>query len=177
MIIILIFTLVVYAMRNTSVKSAEALLVVVFPSGKVEDVAMTAEAMSPGLSGLHNGFIQPDGKKHMSICRGGIFFLKRLVGLFLDPGAFNRMFGENQQQLLVQTDRLVDFLAIIISGFQFFGGKPAAYPFALQIDIESFGKALILPRIANEAGVVLNGTCDQGAHIFDEGIGRTCSFV
>jgi hypothetical protein len=42
-------------------------VVVVFPSGKVEDVAMTAEAMSPGLSSLHDGFIQPDGKKHMSI--------------------------------------------------------------------------------------------------------------
>ena len=69
----------------------------------------------------------------------------------------------------MQADRLLNARPKLLPDPQIFRGIPASNAFSLQIAIEAFDKLLVFARVANEAGVVLDGVLNQGA-----GIGQAC---
>ena len=74
----------------------------------------------------------------------------------------------------MQADRLVNAMPKLLPDPQIFRGVPASHAFGLQVGIEEFDKFLVLARVANEAGVVLDGVLNQGAGIGNEGIRQAC---
>ena len=48
---------------------------------------------------------------------------------------------------------------------------PAAHPFVLEIGVEPLDELMVFTRIADEAGVELDGLCrgDERPHLHDEG--------
>src|SRR5258708_1200395 len=123
---------------------------------------------SPGLGRVHRCIIQTNGKEHWSLLT--VLFLAGGHYLTFDPDALDRVVRENEDELVVEANRFIDTLVIVVTNLQVFGRKPATDSFMLQISIEPFGKCLILAGMADEAGVVVNRLDDKRAHIGDEGI-------
>jgi hypothetical protein len=57
--------------------------------------------------------------------------------------------------------------------FQIFRGKPAAHALILEIRIEAFGNGVVLTRIADEAGVELEGLIEHRGEIINQRIWQT----
>ena len=57
----------------------------------------------------------------------------------------------------MQADGLVDLLMHLPPAMHIVRRKPAAHALVLQVGIEPVGKLLVFGRIADEAGVELNG--------------------
>jgi hypothetical protein len=55
------------------------------------------------------------------------------------------------------------------------GSKPAAHPLVLEICIEAFGEGVVLTRIADEAGVELEGLIEQRGQIVNQCIWQPTS--
>src|SRR6266436_2110852 len=81
------------------------------------------------------------------------------------------MLGEHQQQLVIQTNGLVDALPDFVTSLHVFRGKPAAHAFTLQVGIQLVGKLLVVAGIANKTSIVLDG--HQRAHVDDEVLWHT----
>ncbi len=88
-------------------------LVVVFPALEVTNMAHPSNVSGPGLLGLHHRLVQFDGEQDQLALL--LFFLEGGFDFFFYPGAFNGMLRENQQQFVMDANRLVnaatDFVA------------------------------------------------------------------
>src|SRR5437660_631881 len=84
------------------------------------------------------------------------------------------MLRKDDDELVIQPDRLMNALSEFVSDLQIFGSIPASNAFSLQVGIEAFNKRLIFGGVANEASVVLDGVLSQGTDIGNEGIGQAC---
>jgi hypothetical protein len=70
---------------------------------------------------------------------------------------------------------LIDLFMELSAALDVMGRKPAAYPLGLQVGIEAFSKLLVLARIADEAGVELEGVPNQRFDVGDEVLWDACS--
>ena len=118
-----------------------------------------------------SGVVKTNGKEHQGMFLHSLWQGRPRPQFY--PRTSNGMFGEHQQQLVVPMNGLVDALPDLVTRLHVFRSKPAAYAFALQIGIELVGKLLVTAGIANKAGVILNRTVHQGAHVGEEVLGYT----
>ena len=147
--------------------------IVLFPLGKVPNVPLSANSGCPRVGCILDGFIQRDGEEgRLSLV---LFLFQRLVDFILYPRTVNGMLRKDDQEFVIEPDRLINAVSEFVSNFQIFRSKPAANVFALQISIEPLGELLILAGIAHKARVVLNGVLSQGTDIGNEGIGQACT--
>jgi len=156
-------------------QSSEGFLVVVMllPTGEVSDVACPLEVCRPAGRALHHSGIKANRKQDHGI--PGLLLGKRSLDLKFHPRTGNGMLGEHQQQPVIEADGLVDALPDLVAGLHVFGGEPAAHALLLQVGIETPGKVLVFARIAQKAGIVLDGMLGQGAGRGDESIAQARS--
>ena len=137
--------------------------VMLLPPREVGDVAHAAQVGRPTDRTVLDRIIQANRKQHQ-------LFLPALLveGIFdfvFDPRTLDGMLREHQQQLVIQTNRLVDTVTYLVAGLEVFGSEPTTHASALQIGIQPFDKLLILARIADEASVVFIRQVEQAGHI------------
>jgi len=114
----------------------------------------------------HHRIVNPDWKEDGRTlltfpCQGGFDFL-------LHPLTCYRRLGQDEEQLIIEADRLVNAGAETVADFHVFWGKPAAHAFVLQICIQAFGEGVVLTRIADEAGVELEGLIEERGKIVNQ---------
>ena len=68
-------------------------MVVVFPVGKISDVALSAELCRPSLPRALNGVVEANRKKDGLLWLAFSFFLQGGLDFVLDPFAFDGGFG------------------------------------------------------------------------------------
>ena len=87
-------------------------------------------------------------------CQGCFYFLPH-------PLARHRRLGQDEEELVIDPDRLINPGAKSVADFHILRGKPAAYTLILEIGVQAFGKGVILARIADKAGVELEGVIEE----------------
>ncbi len=157
-------------------QSLQRLLValVMFPVGKIADRAFTADFGGPSKGTGGDRVVQAKREEDDLLflafsCQGRFDFL-------FDPSAGKRVFRENKQEFLVQSDGFIHPMTNTGSPFQILWSVPAANIFPLQVSIQAFSKGLILPGIANQAGIVLAGVSGKCVHVLKEGVRCASSF-
>lgn len=155
-------------------QSLQALLVriVVFPAGKVPDMACPSDAGGPWQACLLDRLIQGDGKEGRFVV--ALFFLKGGHDLAFYPLTVDGMFRKDNQELIIQAERLINAVPELLPNFQVLRSKPAPNAIGLQVGIESFNKLLIFTGIADTARVILNWVLSQGMGRGDEGLSDAC---
>jgi hypothetical protein len=83
----------------------------------------------------------------------------------LHPLARHRRLGQDEEQLVTETNCLINPGAEAVTDFHIFWGKPAPYAFVLEIRVEAFDKGVVLTRMADEARVELEGLVEEGREI------------
>src|SRR5260221_618795 len=156
-------------------QALESLLVgvLIFPPAKVSNMPGTTDIDGPGQIRLLHQLIQRDGEQHQFVLL--LFLLKSSHNFFLNPFAVDRMFREDYQELIVQTNRLINIVPKILTDLQVLRSKPTTHAVALQVSIQPFSKVLVLASIANKAGVVLDRMGHQRTHGDDEVLWNTSS--
>src|SRR5262249_55073020 len=94
-------------------------------------------------------------------CQGGFDFL-------FHPLTCHRRLGQDEEQLVIEANRLVNAGAKAVTDFHILRGKPAPYALILEICIQAFGKDVVLARVADEAGVELEGLIEERRQIVNE---------
>lgn len=88
----------------------------ILPLPEVPDKAHPTNISSPGCLRVHHCIIQPNRKKDE---RFGwlLFSLKGQLDFPLDPIAFDGIFGEDEEQLVLPLDSVVDLGAQLVASF------------------------------------------------------------
>ena len=146
--------------------------IVIFPAGKVSDMACPSDSSCPRQTCLHHSLIQCDRKEHPFVLL--LFPLKGSHDLVFHPYAIEGVFREDNQELIMRADSLLNATLKLLPGLQIYRGIPASNAFGSQVGIETFDKPPVFGRIANEAGVVLDGVLSQGVGRGNKGIGQAC---
>src|SRR3982074_771124 len=76
------------------------------PVAEVSNVALTTDGCGPGVGGERDGVIERDGKENLALLLP--FTLKTGLNLFAHPIAFYRVFGQDQQQLVMLIDLILN---------------------------------------------------------------------
>jgi hypothetical protein len=147
--------------------------IMVFPVGKVPDMACPADTGGPWQACLLDRLIQGDGKEGRFLA--ALFFLKRGYDLAFYPLTIHGMFRKDDQELIIHADRLINTVPKLLSNFQVLWSIPAPDAIGLQVGIEPFDKLLIFTGMADKALVVLYRVLSQGMSIGDEGLCDACS--
>lgn len=105
--------------------------VVLFPSGKVSNEPASLKEISPASSCAHNCIVNPNGKENLSVHVHLVLFFACSFDFLFYPLTFDRMLRENQQQLVIHSDRLINSVVMEVSWFQFLWCIPATYTIAL----------------------------------------------
>jgi hypothetical protein len=157
-------------------QAGECLLVVVLvlPGGEVGDMSGSLNMRGPTAWTFDHSIIQTNRKQDRGLAL--TLFGKSGFNLKRHPRAFDRMFGEDQQQFVIQLDRCIDAVPDPISCLHMLRRKPAAHAVALQIIVQAFCKCLVLAGITDEAGIVFNRSSDQGFGILNQSIRDACPF-
>jgi hypothetical protein len=58
----------------------------------------------------------------------------------------------------MRVNGLVNFVAVVVSWYEFVGSKPAGNVILAEISVEPLGDGLILMGVTNEEGMILNGS-------------------
>src|SRR5258708_6416673 len=124
------------------------------PSGKVANMPAAAHVSHPRFGCVHHRIIQADWEECGSLLL--ILLLTRSHHFPFYPSTLNSMFGENENELVVETNRFINALMVVITDFQIFGGEPAAHTLVLQVYVKSPYKVFIFSRVTNEACKVIN---------------------
>src|SRR5664280_594114 len=130
-----------------------------------------AESMPTSASNNFHCLIASNGTSVMgnNNCLPSRFLpLARIGNFAFDPVAAHAVLGEDQQQLVMQANGLVDLLVQLAASLHFLGREPAAHALGLQVSMEPFSKLLVLGRIADEAGVELEGPSHHRADVGNE---------
>src|SRR5664280_817345 len=137
-----------------------------------------AESMPTSASNNFHCLIASNGTSVMgnNNCLPSRFLPLARIGNFgFDPVTAHAVLGEDQQQLVMQADGLVDLLVQLAAALHFLRRKPAAHTLGLQVSMEPLGKLLVFGRIADEAGVELNGPSHHRADVGDELVGNAAA--
>jgi hypothetical protein len=121
------------------------ILIVFFPAREVANVPCALDFSCPGLLCFYNGIIKLHGEEHEIPCL--MLFAERCFDFGFDPGAFDGVLGEDQQQFVVEPDGFVDAYAELVADFEVFWGVPAADVVRLQVGVETFGEGLIFTGV------------------------------
>src|ERR1019366_4223681 len=78
-------------------------------------------------------------------------------------------------QPVMQPNGLVDLLMDLLPAMYIVRRKPAAHAFVLQVGMNPLGKLLVVRRVADEAGVELDGTSYHRADVGDELLGNAAA--
>src|SRR4051812_11503969 len=140
--------------------------VMVLPSAEVTDVALDAQAASPGFVCVQHGVIDPDREQNGRLARP--LLIQGPRHFLLNPITGNRVFGQDQQHLVAQPDRLVDGVDDLGADRHVVRREPAAHAFVLEIGVEAVGELLVLARIADEAGEELDRLVQQRGQVVDQ---------
>ena len=89
------------------------------------------------------------------------------------PSTLNGLLGQDHEQLLVQPNRLIDALAEWITNFEVVGSKTSTALLCFGGRLKSFGKFLVLGRIADEAGVKLDRLVQERRQVINQYVGKT----
>jgi len=73
----------------------------------------------------------------------------------------------------MDADRLVDSIPDLVTDLHALWGKPATDNLVLKVSIKPFGKALVLARVTDKAGIILEGFAGQRRHLLDKVFGDT----
>ena len=146
--------------------------IMIFPVSKVTNMPCSSDVGGPGQVGLHDHLVEFDGKEHWFVLM--LFFLKSSHDFVFNPCAIDGVFREDDQELIVQANRLINAMPKLLSDLQVFRGEPAPDAFGLQVSIETLCELLVFTGIANEACEVLDRVLNQGTNIGNEGISQTC---
>jgi hypothetical protein len=128
---------------------------VILPAREVADMTCASKLGSPRLGSSFNLFIEADRKQHNLISL--LFFFEGLLYLIFDPIALDRMLGQDQQQLIAQPDPGIDLVADFAANWHIVWREPAAHPLVLQVGVKALCEVLIFGRVADEAGIKLDG--------------------
>src|SRR5208337_1106155 len=109
---------------------------------------------------------QPDRKQHPLTFLHLTF--ASLGNLGPHPLTAHAVLGEDQQQLVMQANGLVDLLVQLAASLDVVGREPAAHALGLQVGMEPLGELPVTSRIADEAGVELDGPSHHRADVGDE---------
>jgi len=146
----------------------EGLLVHVMrlPAPKVPNMPGTVNKRWPARLLRHDRVVNPnrkeDGRTLLAFpCQSGFDFL-------LHPLARHRRLGQNEEQLVIDADGLIYPETEAVANFHILGSKPAAHAFVLESCVQAFGKGVVLARVADEAGVELEGLIEQRGQIFNQ---------
>jgi hypothetical protein len=82
------------------------------------------------------------------------------------------VFGEDQQQAIVDADRFIDLFVDFLAGLYVVFRESATNAFVLKIGVHPLGEFLILRRVADEAGIKVKRAPKERRQIFDEGVGQ-----
>jgi hypothetical protein len=135
--------------------------------GEITDVALDAQAARPGFTGVQHGIIDPDREQNCRLARS--LFIQCPRHFVLNPIAGNRVFGQDQQHLVAQPDRLVDGVDDPGADRHIVRREPAPHALVLEISVEAVGELLVLARIADEAGKELDRLVQQRGQVIDAG--------
>ena len=118
-----------------------------------------------------DGFVvdKADREQHLALLSE--FFFARVRDLSFHPAAVHAVLGEDQQQAVVNADGFVNLLVNLFAASHVVRGEPAADAFVLEVGVEAVGEGLVLGRVADKAGVELDGLVQQGWEIGDEVFG------
>src|SRR3981189_2160717 len=126
----------------------------VFPVCEVADVPCAFDLISPPCFGLQDRTLYAN---RIEDIRDSLrFFVQCALDFIGDPIASNRMLREDQQEFVIQTDRLFNARPDFIPNLQVFRGKPATDTFTLEISIEAFCEGLILAGVTDKARVEID---------------------
>ena len=143
------------------------------PPPKVANVPGIANQRWPACLQGHDRIIDPDGKQDggalLAFPRQGRFYL------LLHPLACHRRLGQNDEQLVIEADCLINAGAESVADFHVLGSKPAPHALVLEIGIQSFGEVVVLTRIADEAGVELEGLIEQRGQVVNQRVWQTAA--
>src|SRR5262249_445672 len=80
----------------------------------------------------------------------------RLADLGPDPFAVHALGRKDQQQLVMDPDRLIDLLVELLPALHVFGCEPDSQSLVPHLAVESLGEVLILRAVADEARIELD---------------------
>ena len=142
--------------------------IVVFPVGKVADMAGVFDILRPLGVTCQDCVIYANGKQGIEHTLR--FFVQCFLDLVGYPIAGYRMFREYQQQFVLLSDGFVNTWSDFIPNFHVFWCKPATHIVTLQIGVQKFGKSFILTGVADKAAIVLNGLAGNIFHVDEKGV-------
>jgi hypothetical protein len=150
--------------------AAERLLVGImfFPSAEVADVPLVAELRRPRLVGLHHLLIDADGKQH-GLATAPLLG-ERFADLVLDSVAGDRVLREDQQQLIADANGGVDRVPRLRADRQVVRREPTAYAAVLQVGVQPLYERVVLGRVTDEAGIILDRLFEQRGQVVDQPI-------
>jgi hypothetical protein len=119
----------------------------------------------PCLGGLHDDIVQFNGEENELFLT--LFLFKCRFDFRFDPITLDGLVRKDDQEFVIEPDRLINAVSEFVSNFQIFRSKPAAYVFTLQIGIEPLGELLVF------AGIV---TVDKGIASLTAAPNRTGRF-
>jgi hypothetical protein len=122
---------------------------------------------------MHNGVVQSYRKKN------GPFFLlfpfEAGFDFFGNPITFDRVFGKEKEQFVMEAYGLINTLTETISDLEVLGSQPAAHAFVLKIRMELVSKFLISGRIADEAGIQLTDLVKNGRQVLNQMVRKSAA--
>ena len=149
------------------------ILLRICPFLEVANVSGFFDILGPLFPTGQDGFIHPYGIQYVGLAFW--FLVQCPFDLIGDPIACNSVLRQDQQQLIIQPDRLINAVFDFVTNIHVFWSKPAAYASLLQVVMQPLCKQFIFARIADKAGVVLDGAVCQGVNVGNKGVIESCT--
>src|ERR1041385_432513 len=108
----------------------------------------TLDCCRPGLPRARHGRIEPDGKEYLPPLLA--LALEARLDFILHPVAANRMFRQDQKQLVVFPDCVVDALPKFLADLNVLGCEPTPHAVVFEIGMQPRGERGILARISDK---------------------------
>src|ERR1700693_2579780 len=99
------------------------------PITEIANMSCAANVSRPRLGSFHDGFIDPDRKKHHPI----VTFLPFACGVHFTfhPATLHRGLGQNEHYLVIDPNRFFNAFLKTVPYLQVFWREPAPHPFSL----------------------------------------------
>ncbi len=143
-------------------------VVVALPPGEVADMPGATNVCCPRFCGLHHALIYTNRKEHLFVMLA--LFFKSSFDFLFHPLAPDRVFREDEQQFIIEANRLINTMPYFVTDCYVLWGKPAADTSTLEISIEPLSERLVLAGIANETTIVIDGSPNERMDIVNEGV-------
>ncbi len=128
----------------------------VFPLSEVTNVPCASNVLNPTGSTVHDGIINSD--RVQNVGNACWLFIKRSLHFIYYPCTLDGGLREDKYQFVIAANRLIYTQSDLIPDVHILWSKPAADALPFEIGMQAFSEAAISAGIADEAGVVLDGT-------------------